>query len=578
MSTGSRLLSFFVLANLSLATQPAGLRPYSVQMHLHGSMSEGPGSMRGANVQARKLGLDVLWWSDHDWRVAYHTYAAGFDFESEGLASERPIPYPRSVAPELVKGQKMEITLTPHEQNGKVTETVARISPERASQGAHSLEVAAAGGAAEGGFQGYFQTIDATRKRLKRSLASGVKLHISIYPEIEVDKKTMAGVRIDLSQQPPEMRSGAIVYVLTGLSEAELKALETPHLRYVKLDFRLHQWNQYTLDPSGDARRLGLGGEDNALVAASFGVLTTGQRARAFFDDYRIEHGLAGEQLRAAARRMAAALEQEFGVANYVGQEFSYQAHLNPFGDVPMIDYAKHPLGLSAAETVDFVHRHGGVVSLNHYVGGSAGGGDAAAKAAFDKRMDAMIGARAFGADLMESNPRNLAAFLRVWDALSAKSVRVIATGVSDSHSSTGGWFTGNNWVSWIWARSRSIKDLVEGLRSGNVYFGDPVKFQGRLSLTAEGGHGMGRVVETSQPAVTVRIAVAGLQPGARIRTVAGGRYGKEFVAGVGDFEGQVEVDTTRPTFFRVETYLATGEPLVMSNPVYFTPARTSGR
>ena len=49
---------------------PPALHPYAVQTHVHGSMSEGPGSMRGANIQAKKLGLDVLWWSDHDWRMA----------------------------------------------------------------------------------------------------------------------------------------------------------------------------------------------------------------------------------------------------------------------------------------------------------------------------------------------------------------------------------------------------------------------------------------------------------------------------------------------------------------------------
>ncbi len=162
----------------------ADLRPYSVQMHLHGSMSEGSGSMRGANVQARKLGLDVLWWTDHDWRVAYHTYLDGHDFEGSEA-----------------KRKDVKITLTPHSANGKVTDPVARLSAERAVEGKHALEVGAA--AAAGGFQAFFQEIGATRARLKRSLASGVEVDIAIYPEIELDKKTMVGVRFDLSQQPP---------------------------------------------------------------------------------------------------------------------------------------------------------------------------------------------------------------------------------------------------------------------------------------------------------------------------------------------------------------------------------------
>ena len=117
------------------ASAPENLRPYSVQMHLHGSMSEGSGSMRGANVQAKRLGLDVLWWTDHDWRIAYHTYADGYDFEADDLSATRPVPYPAGTDPKLVEGDEMQVDLSPHPANAPVVETVARISAERASQG-----------------------------------------------------------------------------------------------------------------------------------------------------------------------------------------------------------------------------------------------------------------------------------------------------------------------------------------------------------------------------------------------------------------------------------------------------------
>jgi hypothetical protein len=71
-------------------SQPAVLRPVSVQMHVHASMCEGPGSWRAANVHAKTIGLDVLWWSDHDWRMAYYTYNRAFGFE--GLDLRPPVP------------------------------------------------------------------------------------------------------------------------------------------------------------------------------------------------------------------------------------------------------------------------------------------------------------------------------------------------------------------------------------------------------------------------------------------------------------------------------------------------------
>ncbi len=533
----------FLLSGLAGA---ADLRPYSVQLHLHGSMSEGPGSMRGANVQARKLGLDVLWWTDHDWRVAYHTYLDGYDFES---------PH----APQ----QGVTITITPHAANGKVTDTVARLSAERAVEGQRSLEVGAAADASRG-FQAFFQEAGATRARLKRSLASGVEVDISIYPEIEVDKKTMVGVRFDLSQQPPAMERGAIIYVLTGLTDSELEALSTASTKFVRLGFKLHQWNKYTLKLTEDARRLGLGGVDNALGAASFGVLTAGQRARAFFDGYHIRHEIGGEELLRAARRMTAEFEKEYGVTNYVGQEFSYMAHLNAFGDVPMLDYAKKPEGYTAAEAAEFTHRHGGVISLNHYLGGKGDG--------VRKRIAELIASGGFAADLLECNPGQLANFLAGWDAAAKAGIRMTGDGVSDSHSSTGGWFTGSNFVTWVWARSKSPADLLDGLRRGEAYFGNPAKYRGEVTLSTPDGHRMGQAVITRKPAHRVTARITNLPASARVRTVVNGEYLKDATAGGGTWENAIDVNTSAATFVRVEAWSPDGGPLVFSNPIYFVP------
>ena len=68
---------------------------FGVQLHLHGSMSEGSGSMAGHNHEAQQLNgvVDVLWWTDHDWRIAAHTYVSTFDFEDSLTATEfAPFP------------------------------------------------------------------------------------------------------------------------------------------------------------------------------------------------------------------------------------------------------------------------------------------------------------------------------------------------------------------------------------------------------------------------------------------------------------------------------------------------------
>jgi hypothetical protein len=543
-------------------------------------MSEGPGSWRAANVHAKKIGLDVLWWSDHDWRMAYHTYNRAFGFDGPDLTTMVPTYYEPGTDVTAVAGNApMTVTLAPHRFNGSVKDVLARTTTERAIEGTRSFEVAAA--AAGSGWQPYLYEIDATRRTMKRSLASKVTLSFAAFADAGND--VMAAVRVDLSQQPPDMKAGAIYYVLSQVADADLKALEDAHAKFVRLPFEPGSWNRVKVDVTRDADRLQLGGIDNAIVAVSFGVLTRGPLARAFFDDYRIHHELQGEALRDEARAMAARYEKEFGVVNYVGQELSFRAHMNPIGErVPMIDYIKHPAGLSARETSDFVHANAGILSLNHIFGTSrppAGLNpkDPDSVRAFeDARIRELTESRVYGADILEvgypTRVLPMTSFLRVWDALSAAGIDVVGNGISDTHGSIAGWYDGNNFVSWVWTRSASMGDIVDGFRRGDVYFGDPAQFEGTLTLTTDDGHRMGSVVVTRRPEHRVNVKIEGLPAGARVRIVTNGQAGAEETPGGPKFEKQLRLETSTAAFLRVEAHTAEGRPLVFSNPIYFRP------
>jgi hypothetical protein len=573
------VLAAALFFSAGLRSQPTPLRPVSVQMHVHASMSEGAGSWRAANVHAKKIGLDVLWWSDHDWRMSYHTYNRAFGFEGTELRTIVPTYYDPGTDVSLAAGNPpMAITLAPHAGNGSVREAVARTTTDRAVEGVRAFEVAAA--AAEAGWQRYFYDIDATRRTMKRSLASKVTLSFAVFSDAGADG--MAAVRVDLSQQPPDMKAGAIYYVLTGASDADLAALEDAQTKFVRVPYEPGTWNRVRVDVTRDAERLQLGGIDNAMVAVSFGVLTRGPLARAFFDDYRIDHQLQGEALREEARAMAARYQKEYGVINYVGQELSFDAHMNPLGErVPMIDHVKHPAGLNARETSAFVHANGGVLSLNHIFGTNMppAGFDQkdpeSVRRLEDLRIRELTDNRVYGADILEvgypTRVLPMKSFLRVWDALSSAGIDVVGNGISDTHGSVAGWYNGNNFVSWVWAHSASVADIVDGFRRGDVYFGDPVQFKsGILTLTTDDGHRMGSVVVTKKPQHVVTVKLDGLPAGARVRTVTNGEPGAETIAGAAVFEKQVRVDTSAPAFFRVEAYTAEGRPLVFSNPIYF--------
>lgn len=588
MRTWIRVVLPIALASVFFLTararsQPAPLRPVSVQMHVHASMSEGQGSWRGANVQAKKIGLDVLWWSDHDWRMSYHTYNRAFGFEGAELSTPVSTYYEPGTDLKAAAGNpQMFITLAPHKLNGSVRDVVAHTTTERATEGTRSFELAAAPAAA--GWQRFFYEIDATRRTMKRSLASKVRLSFAAFAA--GGPNVMAAVRVDLSQQPPDMKQGAIYYVLTTAANAELKALEDTSTKFVRVPFKPDAWSRVEVDVTRDAERLQLGGVDNAMVAVSLGVITRGPLARAFFDDYRIHHELQGEKLRDEARAMAARYQKEYGVINYVGQELSYDAHMNPIGErVPMIDHVKFPAGLNARQTSDFVHANGGILSLNHIFGtsrppaGLSPKDPESVRQFEDARIRELVENRVYGADILEvgypTRVLPMASFLRVWDALSSAGIAVVGNGISDTHGSVAGWRDGNNFVSWVWARSTSMADIVDGFRRGDVYFGDPAKFKGRLTLTTTDGHRMGSVVVTKKPEHTVAATIGGLPAGARVRMVTNGTPGVEEVAAGPVFEKTLRVATSSPAFVRVEVYTADGRPLVFSNPIYFRAEST---
>ena len=57
----------------------------SMQLHLHGSLSEGNGTMRGHSGEADRIGVDLLWWTDHDFLYSTPTGSS----RSTGWTSSR---------------------------------------------------------------------------------------------------------------------------------------------------------------------------------------------------------------------------------------------------------------------------------------------------------------------------------------------------------------------------------------------------------------------------------------------------------------------------------------------------------
>ena len=222
-----------VVHGCSESVDPVPSEVYGVQLHLHGSMSEGAGSMEGHNLAAAELGgaVDVIWWTDHDWRIAAHTYVTGFDFET-GLEAREPAPRPlrtvhwdgREPEPGWAGHRFAPSVESPPESiewvhKAWIRQKVARparrarleLSDSEARDGQQSLHVvASATGEAWETVRLGFET---TRRRHVASLASGVRLRLAVLPvRLEGDARLVLGVQ--LSQHPPGHRGATRLHAL----------------------------------------------------------------------------------------------------------------------------------------------------------------------------------------------------------------------------------------------------------------------------------------------------------------------------------------------------------------------------
>jgi hypothetical protein len=493
-------------SNHSPATD-AELHPYAVQMHLHGSLSEGQGSMRGHLEAARRLGsVDVLWWSDHDWRIALHTYQRGFDFESGSLDTVIVVPGRRRekrLAHGAANAESCRVSWT---GRGRAVrhpdERVEVVAAPGGRPGRAGRWSAAAPGSEVRSFARAFV---ADRDRTHFPLGARLRVRFALYVEEMAPAGARAVVSFVLSQQPPDNRQGVVNFVV-GDAGARAARWSADSLRVadVPLDAPAGRWIDVRLDIAREAERLGLGGADNSLCAIEVGLETRdGARATIYIDDFAIEEEIRGDALLEWQQEFVTGAAAGDSISQLVGIEISYGRHVNYFGPaLALPDFAAHPNGFDAIDAVAFAHEHGGLASLNHVFGTADEESDERESPddRFATILDELTRSRCYGADLIEigypTRALTIEHFLALWDSLWSRDILIPGTGVSDSHNNAIGWRDGNNFVTWIWARSMSREDLLEGLRAGALAFGNPALLDGDVMLSTSDGHRMGEVVD----------------------------------------------------------------------------------
>jgi hypothetical protein len=477
-------------------------------MHIHASFSEGIASMDAHLDQARRHGVDVIWWTDHDFRRTAHGYrqAIGFDgpHEPEGhwdltwravrsnALAASDMSFVSSPENPREAGQKMRVSATANPAAGWTTYELEA----KARDAIYSTS--------------YFDTT----VELDVMLTSG-GADARIVMEI-VSSYRPARAGRPAGQHHIQYRIGGP----TGYSHEKRGLLGVVGLPAIEAG----SWHTITLDPRTDHAALwpDTVADDASLWRLRLGVqVRNGAPATALFDRLRFHRGRdSGLDARQKFAEIVDAYRERYPrIAQYAAAEISLVLHLNAFGGsgrLPTYDSpqaVRNPSVKAQREMVAWLHRQGAVVSLNHPMAGANGPVDLARR---------LITTRGQGADVIEiGTGRDPAMMGRIFDAASRNGVFLTANGATDDHRGINWMGRRRRWLTRVWAPTKQQADLCAALKSGRAWFYDPLHWDGLFDLHADGTP-MGHVRFTDRALTDVSVLATDLPAGSHLRVVVG--------------------------------------------------------
>ncbi len=600
--SGSSLLA----ARRGAAPSP-GLREgdfaWAVAMHVHGSFSEGDGSYEWHTNLADLAGVDVIWWSEHDWRSWHEQYTTKYDFESAVYEPQ----FGRWSEPDDAFGG--EYRYWQRSGAAQVLFTTS-IDSTQAYQGNRCFSFEADDPQTTNFFRVVYFQQEGSNKQSKYSLAHRVQIQFAFLPVLLDANDSKFVMEAGLSWHP----SGKHVlrYVAGSMDGEGAHSIPIPYTP--------GPWNVATLDVTADAIAHftsggadSVRGEDNNLFRLRMGLeVRNNSTAKVLFDDFRyvVDPTLTRADYLAKQQEFTDFYESQTpALQQIVGTElskFRAQPHMNGFTPTPMtVDYGNHVWSDTLYYAVDQIHAVGGAVSLNHMFGSGVYGDlneTAEQKAQRVRNMKVgLLISKAYRADLLEVGYRwrggiVLEDHLDTWDTLTSHGLYLTGNGVNDSHGFEPfhGWNPWiqhasyeNNFVTWLYAPSISETQFIDAMFAGRAFFGDPHVFGGALDLASGEGIPMGRVAYTDRSShslivalepvdddVQVRLLQGEIRPNVPVNQYLNVNWLRDEILDAavvgGAFVDTVTLDTTLPSFARVEVTGAAGEPMAYSNPIHF--------
>ncbi|MCK6522480.1 hypothetical protein L6R49_13695 [Myxococcota bacterium] len=544
----------------------------STQLHLHGSFSEGNGTMIGHSREAERVGVDVLWWTDHE-----HFYfdegmpqVSGYDFESGALAESIDIWPPGE---KLVVGFVLdEVTLT---------DITAEVTTDASPDGSYGWGISFPGG--QTGLATW--TLTARPGLNYRPLLSDVTLSFDLRSRwADSDGATLAiivGLSNSLMDDQGNTEQNILSFQIGGPDPAAADGIgeET-----VVITTTPQEWQRYTVNVTELVKTLyPTLGADQKAEFVKVQVRTTGAKAAFSLDNFSWTAAHRGQDLLALQRQYLATLP--YDVEHHVGHEMAmFDAyHVNVYGEgAPIYPYTQDS-ARDWAKAVGALREVGALTSWNHMFGWEVETAtDEERAAAVESVSTELVATEVYGCDLIEIGYRVrwglLEDFLTVWDRLSLAGVLITAVGVSDLHNERSWGSDRNNFVTWVLSPSTLEPDLMADLERGLVVFGDPTHFEGAdvhaMLMAPESRATMGQVVLGATGPETLWFTMSPSKPGYQARLIVDGQVAETWTL----TEGQTalietEVDPANISFARMEVLDPSGEGVLFTNPIWFWPA-----
>lgn len=542
----------------------SGRRSVSMAMHIHSAFSEGTASMDAHLQQATKLGVDVIWWTDHDFRMQALGYRKAVQFE--GLNEpENGLTWTwnRITAGQLASSSTAFVT-EPH-------------SPDEPGKAMRLQALATTPAWGELLYEG-----NAWNTTYTTSLAATV-LELDVLSE-QVGPDAELIVRVLSSYRPATAGRPAGRYTLEyRIGAQEGRWTEDQGLLGVVAIPATGAWQRLQLDLQADVAalwpdivsadsgiyrlRVGVRSRNGAAVAGVLDRLRFNRTRRAGNESVQLQD----EMMREYARRYP-------NVVQFHGTELSLVRHLSSYGgDFTLPDYGdvapkKNTAVPAAIDMVAFVHAHRGLVTFNHPLEDAPTGTELA---------KLLIETNALGADMVEvGSKEDFGESVFGYDAAARNGVFVTATGVSDDHGGADWVGQKQRWITSVWSDSTEQAALFSALRAGRAWFWDPQFWRGELDLKVHGSVPMGGVSISPAVQVPVQIDVTELPADAQVVLIVG----EVDYAGTTDptpatteqlvklnksGQGNVVIPTRSSRYVRVELRKPDGAVIGFSNPVW---------